>query len=62
MKEAMPSEKERELTILITPQKAEAAVDVSSPMAGRMEQMAGAVEKLEEVKLQPVREAVVWLE
>ena len=57
----MPSEKERELTILITPKKAEAAVDVSSAMAGRMERMAGAVEVLEEVKLQPVQEAVVWV-
>ena len=61
LKEAMPSEQERELTILITPQKAEAAVNVSSTMAGRMEQMAGAVEELEEVKIQPVREAVIWM-
>lgn len=61
LKEAMPSEKERELTILITPKKAEAAVDVSSAMAGRMERTADAVEALEEVMLQPVREAVVWV-
>ena len=62
IKETLLQETAQELTILITPNKAEACVDVSSTMAGRMEQMAGAVEELKEVKLQPVREAVVWLE
>ena len=59
LKEALPSEDVRELTILITPEKAEVTVNVSSVMAGRTEQTAGAVEALEEVRLQPVREAVV---
>ena len=41
----------KELTILITPLKKDASVDVSSTMAGRMEQLSGAVETLEKVEL-----------
>ena len=41
----------KELTILITPLKKDASVDVSSTMAGRLEQLSGAVEALEKVEL-----------
>ena len=43
-----------EMTIYITPRKEDAAVDVSSTMAGRTEQMKGAVADLISVEIWPV--------
>ena len=52
--------RDHELTILITPKKKNAGV-VSSTMAGRLEQLASAVEELRSVRLRAVREAAVGL-
>lgn len=43
-----------EITIYITPKKKEAGVDVSSTMAGRLEQLKNAVSELKGVTVQPV--------
>lgn len=59
LKEVLDLSKETELTILVIPRKQEAGVNVSSTMAGRLEQLAGAVEKLEQVQIKPVQEAVL---
>ncbi len=51
-----------ELTILITPKKVEASVDVSSTMAGRAEQISQAVAELRAVKLRYVSEVSVKIQ
>lgn len=50
LKQAMTNNDDRELTVLITPRKKDATVNVSSTMAGRLEQLSGAEEQLEEVR------------
>lgn len=57
--EVMKPETGRELTILITPRKKNAVVDVSSTMAGRTEQLSEAVADLYRVSLRKVAECMV---
>lgn len=57
--EVWETEKGKELTILITPRKKNAVVDVSSTMAGRTEQLSGAVAELYCVKIRKVSELSV---
>lgn len=54
LKEAWKPSMGNEVTIYITPKKADAAVDVSSTMAGRVEQLKSAAAELKSVKIQPV--------
>ncbi len=56
LEEALLSKDTRELTILITPKKADATVNVSSTMAGRLEQLKDSVEKLESVRIRTIKE------
>lgn len=58
LKEVWKPEMGNEITIYITPQKKDVSVDVSSTMAGRMEQLKGAVAELRSVQIQPVYEMV----
>ncbi len=57
LKEVLKTDRENLLTILITPLKADATVDVSSTMAGRTEQMKAAVAELYSVSLKTVKRA-----
>lgn len=50
-----------EITIYITPKKEEAGVDVSSTMAGRLEQLKNAVAELKSVAVQPVGSVRIML-
>lgn len=59
LKEAMEPGMDNELTIYITPQKENVRVDVSSTMAGRMEQLEGATAELRGVYLKPVRSVFI---
>lgn len=61
LEEALPSKEKRELTILITPKKSDATVNVSSTMAGRTEQLKDAVEELKSVKIKTVEEISINL-
>lgn len=56
LKEVWKPEMGNEVTIYITPQKTDVSVDVSSTMAGRMEQLKDAVAELRSVQIQPVYE------
>lgn len=56
LKEVWKPEMGNEVTIYITPQKIDVSVDVSSTMAGRMEQLKDAVAELRSVQIQPVYE------
>ena len=47
------------VTIYITPRKKDVHVDVSSTMAGRLEQLSGAIAELHSVKLRRVTEKTV---
>ncbi len=55
LKEALEPGMGKEAVIYITPRKKNVKVDVSSTMAGRMEQSEGAVAELRSVKIRPVR-------
>lgn len=57
LREVIKTDRENLLTILITPLKTDAAVDVSSTMAGRMEQMKDAVAELYRVSLKKIKTA-----
>lgn len=56
LKEVHREEKGNTYTILITPLKVDAAVDVSSTMAGRMEQMNETIAELKNVAVKAVKE------
>ena len=55
LKEVLEPEMGTEAVIYITPRKKNVKVDVSSTMAGRVEQLEEAVAKLRSVKVKPVR-------
>ena len=55
LKEVLEPEMGTEAVIYITPRKKNVKVDVSSTMAGRVEQLEEAVSKLRSVKVKPVR-------
>ncbi len=57
--EALDSRDVKLLTLVITPKKEKATVNVSSTMAGRVEEVEIAVEKLESIRIKPVREIEV---
>ena len=58
LKEVWKPEMGREITFVITPLKEKVKVDVSSTMAGRMEQDSNALAELWSVKIKPVQEVV----
>ncbi len=61
LKEVWKPEMENKFVIYITPQKVNSEVNVSSTMAGRMEQMSEATAVLQKVSIQKVRETVIRL-
>lgn len=58
LKEVWKPEMGREITFVITPLKEKVKVDVSSTMAGRMEQDSNSLAELWSVKIKPVQEVV----
>lgn len=61
MKEVWKKSYENLLTVFITPLKSDAIVDVSSTMAGRMEQLKNSIATLDKAILAPVQEIVLRL-